>query len=149
MIPIITSALSIKRVLLTSNFARLLILKPPSIPPAAVGHLPSKAFVLPLVIMVFKAILGAVVVSSAVVAALPTATSAHEFSLQQIGVPKTTYRAPAHAYAKALAKYGVKVPDHVAAAAAQTGSTSTQSVGGDLEYITQVNVGGTDRKSVV
>jgi len=93
--------------------------------------------------MVSKCVLGALAVYSAVAAAAPTAASQQSFSLKQVAVPKTTFRAPAHAYAKALAKYGAEVPGHVAAAAASTGSVPTQSEGGDEEYITQVTVGGT------
>ncbi|KAH8691659.1 aspartic proteinase II-1 [Talaromyces proteolyticus] len=91
--------------------------------------------------MVSTKVIAAMAVYSAVAAAAPTAPQTKTFSLVQEAVPKSSYRAPAAKLAKALAKFGAPIPDHVAAAAAATGSVSTTPTEYDSEYVTKVTVG--------
>jgi aspergillopepsin I len=65
-----------------------------------------------------------------------------QFSVNQVGIPATTTKSYAHAYAKALNKFGAEVPTAVRAATAASGSAVTTPDGGDIEYLTPVNVGG-------
>ena len=95
---------------------------------------------------------------SAIAAALPTERSTNDFSVDQVTRPRITAK-PGFAvqYAKALRKYSIAVPYNVAAAAKKSnananvnaaggggqGSSGTTPVESDSEYITPVNVGGT------
>lgn len=91
--------------------------------------------------MVSQAVLGALSIYFAVAAAAPTTSTTKGFTVNQVAVPKSSYRAPAAAYARALSKFGATVPAHVAAAAAATGSATTNPSDGDEEWVTQVTVG--------
>jgi aspergillopepsin I len=91
--------------------------------------------------MVSNKLVAALTAYSAVAAAVPVASQTKGFSLVQEAIPKSSYRAPAAHLAKALTKFGAPVPAHVAAAAASTGSVTTNPSDGDEEYVTKVTVG--------
>ncbi|QKX54592.1 uncharacterized protein TRUGW13939_01680 [Talaromyces rugulosus] len=78
---------------------------------------------------------------SAIAAALPATPASQGFSLNQVAVPKTVARHPAAHLAKAYSKYGAAVPNHVAAAAAATGSVVTTPGEDEALYITKITVG--------
>lgn len=69
--------------------------------------------------------------------------SRKQFSINQVAVPATSTRSYAHAYAKALNKFGAEVPTAVRAATAASGSAITTPDNGDEEYLTPVDIGGT------
>ncbi|CRG86996.1 aspergillopepsin I [Talaromyces islandicus] len=96
--------------------------------------------------MVSNKLVAALTAYSAVAAAVPVASQTKGFSLVQEAIPKSSYRAPAAHLAKALAKYGAPIPAHVAAAAASTGSVTTNPSDGDEEYVTKVTVGDSTLK---
>ncbi|KAJ9322311.1 hypothetical protein DTO027B5_4865 [Paecilomyces variotii] len=91
--------------------------------------------------MVNAALLAALTAYSVAVAAAPTTPQVKGFSVSQVAVPKSAYRHPAAQLAKAYGKYHATVPTQVAAAAASTGSVTTNPTSDDEEYITQVTVG--------
>ncbi|KAJ9292730.1 hypothetical protein DTO271G3_8429 [Paecilomyces variotii] len=91
--------------------------------------------------MVNAALLAALAAYSVAVAAAPTTPQVKGFSVSQVAVPKSVYRHPAAQLAKAYGKYHATVPTQVAAAAASTGSVTTNPTSDDEEYITQVTVG--------
>ncbi|KAL1852608.1 hypothetical protein Plec18167_007702 [Paecilomyces lecythidis] len=91
--------------------------------------------------MVNTSLLAALTAYAVAVSAAPTAPQVKGFSVNQVAVPKGVYRHPAAQLAKAYGKYHATVPTQVAAAAAATGSVTTNPTSNDEEYITQVTVG--------
>ncbi|EFQ97670.1 aspergillopepsin-F [Nannizzia gypsea CBS 118893] len=81
----------------------------------------------------------ALAVFSALTVAAPTKGKAR-FSAPQVGIPKKAKHHPAAAYARALHKFGMKIPKAVSDAA--KGSVPTTPTQNDEQYVTQVTVGG-------
>lgn len=80
---------------------------------------------------------------TALAAAAPlSAVQKKSFSLNQVAVKPTKTLNGAGHYAKALRKYGATIPAHVLAAV-ESGSVATTPQPYDLEYLTQIDVGGT------
>lgn len=83
--------------------------------------------------------IGAVLaVCSTLTVAAPTKGKAR-FNVPQVAVPMKAVHHPAVAYARALHKFGMKVPKAVSDAA--RGSVPTTPTKDDEQYVTQVTVG--------
>lgn len=89
-----------------------------------------------------KTVVSALALSALVAAAPAPAPNKTSFSVKQVAVKKPFVH-PAAKYAKALVKYGAKVPTQVAAAAAsgQSGSATNEPTSGDEEYVTPITAG--------
>lgn len=79
----------------------------------------------------------------------PMPAASGSFELKQSANPKFTSRNGPQALANAYLKYGKAVPEHIALAAAKnsnakraSGTAAAESIQGDLEYLVDVKIGG-------